>query len=982
MKPKSAIVKLLKRNSRRRFSAYLMTTILLIVTGSVILLSGVLYIYFGKRLDLEFRKKVMAQKGHMEIILESRMAKIKNMLKDLGSDNTIRFTMKMGHMSKLEERLKEYYPYEESVYFFARKNGQQFLSPATYPGIGKKTINIVRSRFSEGEIIGDGPKTRLIWWLDAPIMQPKENIGSVYALYDMAADQDLIETVTQTIDGDISIPKTDFLISLIDGKSLALEKGILQQNHRGSEFLYLGPETILIKLKGFENIYFSTSQRNHIIEKRRIAILLGLCSLLVLGGSITLSLFLGRQMAHPIKEMAAKAIQISEGNKDISFEATGKNYLEFIQLSQAFNYMLQHLKAAEEKSRYNELLENIDDPVYLIDRNGKILEANEATYSDLGYSREAFFQLDLIDLIPKKDEVLFLGQLDGCKQDNDSVKMTIESYHLKSDGTSIPVEIKSRAIAYGGKEVILNVARDISERMEAEKALRESEERYRSVVDNSHDAILILDDHLRMIYVNNEFRRILGFSNDEMEGEKFESILSEDSLPFERDKFLRGDKGEDVQSDRECTMIRKDGEERLGKISATLIEDSAGEVKTVIQILDITEQLRAKEDKKQLEVQLRHAQKMEAVGTLAGGVAHDFNNLLQAIQGYSDLLLLEKDKDTPDYRELQEIKHAAQSASELTQQLLTFSRKVESNLRPVDLNNEVGQIHKLLKRVIPMMIETELHLADTLGTINADPAQLGQILMNLGVNARDAMPDGGKLVIETANVFLDENYCKMHLGAVPGNYVLLSISDNGEGMDKSTLEHIFEPFYTTKEIGKGTGLGLAIVYGIIKSHNGYIMCYSEQGEGTTFKVYLPVIEQEAVLKDERDEMPQKGGTETILIVDDDERIRNLGHEVLSKVGYKVVVAQDGEGTLDLYREEMDEIDLIILDLMMPGMGGQKCLEKLLNIDPMVKVIIASGYSPKGPAKDAIDGGAKGFLSKPYEIPQMLKMVREILDNSN
>ncbi|MDY6881256.1 MAG: PAS domain S-box protein [Thermodesulfobacteriota bacterium] len=981
MKSVKVMKGLFERDNRRRFAAFLMTRIVLIVTGAVILISGVLYVYFGERLDLKFEKKVMAQKGHMEIILETRLTKIQNMLKNLASDNTIRFTMKMNRMARLEERLKEFYLYEESVYFFAARKGQELLTPVTYPGIPEDIILRAQSRFSKGEIIGDGPKTRLIWWLEAPVRQPEENVGSLYALYDMTKDLDLLETISQTIDGDIAISKADFLLSMINGKSSPLTAEVLKHVQKGSEIVNLRPETILVKLNGFKNIYFSTSQRNHVIEKRRIALLLGFSSLLVLGVSITLSLFLGRQMALPLKEMAAKAIQISEGKKEISFETTGQNYLEFNQLSEAFNYMIGHLKAAEEKARYNELLENIDDPVYLVDREGRIQEANEATYAELDYSREGLFKTDFFHLLPKKDSDLLLGQLDNRAENNDSAKRTLESLHFKSDGTTIPVEIKSRAITYGGKEVILNVARDISERVEAEKALRESEARYRSVVENSHDAIVILDDQLRILYANSELRNKLGFSNDELEGEEFEKILAEDSLPFDREKFLRTENADNILS-HTCSMICKDGEKRLGKITATLIEDSAGEVKTVVQILDITEQRRSEEDKKKLEAQLRHAQKMEAVGTLAGGVAHDFNNLLQAIQGYADLLILDKTEDSSERRGLLEIKHATKSASELTQQLLTFSRKVESDLRPTDLNHEVMQIHKLLARVIPAMIETEVHLADDLATINADPAQLGQILMNLCVNARDAMQDGGKLLIETDNASLDENYCRTHLGAVPGRYVLLSISDNGEGMEKSTLEHIFEPFYTTKDMGKGTGLGLAIVYGIVKSHNGYIMCYSEPGKGTVFKIYLPVIEQEAALVDRLPEIVQIGGSETILIADDDVRIRNLGLEVLSKVGYNVVVAEDGEGTLDLYRNGMDDIDLIILDLMMPGMGGEKCLKRLLNLDPTVNVIIASGYSPKGPARDAIDGGAKGFLGKPYEIPQMLQLVREILDNGH
>ena len=236
------------------------------------------------------------------------------------------------------------------------------------------------------------------------------------------------------------------------------------------------------------------------------------------------------------------------------------------------------------------------------------------------------------------------------------------------------------------------------------------------------------------------------------------------------------------------------------------------------------------------------------------------------------------------------------------------------------------------------------------------------------------------MVIETENVSLDEEYCKSHLGARPGNYVVLAVSDTGHGMDKETRAHIFEPFYTTKGIGHGTGLGLAMVYGMVKSHGGYIMCYSEPGEGTIFKIYFPIIEQRAGLEEpEETEVPLKGGTETILLVEDDETIRNLGKQMLDKFGYKVLTAVDGENALELYRIEQERIDLIILDLIMPGMGGRKCLEELIRINPQTKVLIASGYSAKTRTKGMIEAGAKGFISKPYEMSQMLNLVREILD---
>jgi CheY-like chemotaxis protein len=370
---------------------------------------------------------------------------------------------------------------------------------------------------------------------------------------------------------------------------------------------------------------------------------------------------------------------------------------------------------------------------------------------------------------------------------------------------------------------------------------------------------------------------------------------------------------------------------------------------------------------------------MEAVGVLAGGIAHDFNNILQAILGYTQILLINKPENDPDISKLREIEKSAKRASELIQQLLTFSRKVETKPRPIDLNKQVRDVEKLLERVIPRMIQIELILAEDLKPINAEPAQIEQIIMNLAVNARDAMPDGGKLIIETSNVVLDEDYCRTHAGAKPGEYVMLSISDTGSGMEKDILEHIFEPFYTTKDTGKGTGLGLAMVYGIVKSHNGYIMCYSEPGRGTTFKIYFPAITDEYI-EQEPLIFPEDlfWGTETILLVDDEESIRNLGKQMLERFGYKVLLASNGEEAIEIYRTRMDQISLIILDLIMPGMSGDRCLKELLKINPQIKVIISSGYSPNHSVSKDIEKEAKGFINKPYDLKNLLSAVKEAL----
>ncbi|MBU2551647.1 MAG: response regulator [Proteobacteria bacterium] len=298
----------------------------------------------------------------------------------------------------------------------------------------------------------------------------------------------------------------------------------------------------------------------------------------------------------------------------------------------------------------------------------------------------------------------------------------------------------------------------------------------------------------------------------------------------------------------------------------------------------------------------------------------------------------------------------------------------------MDLNEQVEQARRLLERTIPRMIDIKLLLGRDLWTVLADPVQVEQLVLNLGSNAADAMPDGGRLVIETQNITVGEEYAQNHLGATPGGYVLLSVSDKGHGMDQETLAHIFDPFFTTKDIGKGTGLGLASVYGIVKGHGGYIMCYSEPGQGTTFKIYLPALEQGEKGKSvEESEKLMTGGTETILIVDDDESIRDFANNALQRFGYQVMTASNGREGLQTYSDKKDEIDLVILDIGMPVMGGHQCLVELRKVNPWAKVLMASGYSIDGHAGQAMESGAIGFISKPYQVKELLSRVRTAMD---
>jgi len=509
------------------------------------------------------------------------------------------------------------------------------------------------------------------------------------------------------------------------------------------------------------------------------------------------------------------------------------------------------------------------------------------------------------------------------------------------------------------------------ERKRAEEALRESEEKYRILVEKANDAIMVAQDGL-VKFPNPKCLEISGYSAEELTSLPFVNLIHPEDRDMVMDRHRRRLAGKKVPSSYAFRIINKKGEVVWVTLEAILI-NWEGRPATLNFLRDTTEQRR-------LEAQLLQAQKMEAVGNLAGGIAHDFNNLLQAIHGYTEMLLFDKAEADEGYVELKEIERAAGRASELTRQLLTFSRKIESRLRPLNLNDVIKQMEKLLSRTLTKMINIELHLAGDLDAVNADPAQIEQILMNLALNARDAMPEGGRLVIETENVTLDEDYCETHLGANPGEYVLLSISDTGHGMDRQTLRHIFDPFYTTKETGEGTGLGLAMVYGLVKNHGGYITCYSEPGLGATFKIYLPAADRaEAAV--ETQSAPEKpiGGRETILLVDDEDNLRSLGRELLQRFGYTVWTAPDGETAIELFHEKSEAIDLVILDLIMPGLGGRKCLEEMLRIDPKAKIVVTSGFSPNGSTKELMEAGARSFISKPYNIKQMLTVVRRVLD---
>lgn len=535
----------------------------------------------------------------------------------------------------------------------------------------------------------------------------------------------------------------------------------------------------------------------------------------------------------------------------------------------------------------------------------------------------------------------------------------IDRYHVM-------VEERTKELVQANEQL----RQEIRDRRLAEEAQRKTEERYRTLFEESKDAILIVHPDGEIIDANPSCSELFGAAREE--------IVGHDILQFYWNPGDRGLLGAQIRQagfarEFQWEVRRKDGSQRDCVLNSSAWKDKHGNILGHLSIVrDVT-------DSRRLQEQLLRSQKMEAVGTLAGGIAHDFNNLLHVIQGYAEMALLDVQETQSGYSELHQIMRAARSAAELTQGLLTFSRRVESRLRPIHLNQELNQVVRMLARTIPKMIDIQLLLSETVDPVKADPAQFQQVVMNLAVNARDAMPNGGKLVLETQNIYLDEEYCKSHLDVERGNYVLLAVTDTGSGMSKKTVDRIFEPFFTTKKVGEGTGLGLAMVYGIVKNHGGGIICYSEPGQGTTFKIYWPALEREAAADAEEETAVLVGGSETILLVDDEEAVRKLGEQILKRFGYTVLSAPNGKEGLEVFTQERERIALIILDLIMPEMSGRECLSEILKIDPATKIIVATGYAANGQIDQAVKEGARTSMRKPFEARQMLTLVRRVLD---
>ncbi|MBI3650056.1 MAG: response regulator [Acidobacteria bacterium] len=633
------------------------------------------------------------------------------------------------------------------------------------------------------------------------------------------------------------------------------------------------------------------------------------------------------------------------------------------------------VRLQESETQLTGIIASAMDAIISVDENQRIILFNHAAETIFGCPPATAIGQPLDIFIPKKYHQAHRQHIEKFRQSQVTKRVMNnlgEIYGLRYDGEEFPVEASISQSGLHGKKIFTVILRDISARQKAEKALQLSESRSRQIIESDMMGIIFCNKEETIVDANQEFLNMIGFEREALSA----GLLNWERLTPPQFRHLDQQAFHDLAANGKCApyekeIYRKDGSRLPILIGGTILENY-NDVKIAF-VLDISKL-------KSLEQQLNQAQKMEAVGRLAGGVAHDFNNLLTAIIGYSQIVLLRTDKQDPRRPEIQEVLKAGERAADLTKQLLAFSRHQVLQPRVLNLNQVVSDTEKLLQRILGEDIDIKVSLKADLPNIKADPGQMSQVIINLCVNARDAMPDGGKLILETDTMEVNEAYISAHQQLPPGDYVVLMISDNGCGMDKETISHIFELFFTTKGPDQGTGLGLATVYGIVKQSGGHLWVYSEPNYGTTFKIFLPII-FEGVEIETTSQMSEQElkGSETLLLVEDEEMLRVLACKILETCGYTVLVATNGQEAWEIHQRYSEPIDLLLTDVIMPQMNGRELVAALGIERPTMKIIYMSGYTDNtNIAQDLLKENVK-FIQKPFQPENLARLVRQSLN---
>ena len=662
------------------------------------------------------------------------------------------------------------------------------------------------------------------------------------------------------------------------------------------------------------------------------------------------------QLLHDLKELRQKVTELKQNAvREQNETATYTQSLEF----------------------YKNVINSLDDLIFVKNEKHEWVFLNDAACKFWGYRREDLLGKTDHDIFPKDEADIYWEKDDEVLQSGEP-DLNVEKQTIGGEPYTIATKKSIYRDPHTGEQYIVGTIRDITEQKRAEEALQRERDKAQQYLDIAGVMLVALGKDGTVNLINKKGCQILGHAaEEEIIGRNwFDNFIPEERRSEIREVFdeLMNSSSSEVQY-FENAVLTKNGTERMVAWHNTLLTNDEGDtIGTLSSGEDITEN-------RQLEEQLFQSQKMEAIGRLAGGIAHDFNNLLTAIIGYTDIIARDTGVKEKHRSYVEEIKKSAERAATLTQQLLAFSRKQIMQPKVMNLNTMLKNTKNMLQRMIGEDIAFKLTLGDPIGMIKVDPGKIEQVVINLAVNARDAMPNGGSLEIETMNTSLDSSFCALHKGSHPGEYVLLSVHDSGKGIDEETMKHIFEPFFTTKEIGKGTGLGLATVYGIVRQSGGYIDIQSREGSGTTVAIFLPRIDESPKAADKKEMTAVKGKNETVLFVEDDDMVRNMVSAVLKQYGYNVIEAENGSVAIT-HCEREQKIDLMITDVVMPGKSGPELVRQISTLQPDMKILYVSGYTDEAIVHHGVLDENTPFLQKPFTPQKLALKVQELLhDNS-
>lgn len=1091
-------------------STYISITITLLVIGSTLVISGILYFSLSKSLTSEFEDRVGAQCGETLQILSGRFQETDNRLRELSLDNTIRVTLMLGVYQQLKEHLSQKYRSDNGTYFFIRPLNSEKLFKSSISNLSRKKLSaILTSSSAAGKLVRFG-KYGFIYSLSYPVFRQKDRIGTAYAIYILNKDETLLKSVCKH--------KTSSIIKINNGRAWNILTGKIVKGFnlltekikkQGLSYIVLNNEkaAVVVNREFPDLIYLSgLNKLNNAKIKVLRPVLYSLAFVLIL--TITISLFLSRLLARPLSELSQLSLKIAEGKPYTDGKRISSNVIEVGQLMLSLSIMVNNLKKTEELKRYQQLFEGVADPVFIYDFSGKFLEVNQIALDQFGFSKQEFENTTFTNIIPEKQCNKIAALIEDISRTGGPVVFETEIFTKNS--TLVYVECHAKKIIFKGKKAVLSVARDITDRKKiqhdlvrseerlslalevslaitwefnlktekfkidtdkfklpgyeradlekvtdilnlinpnnikkvrrrfkefikgnkpyyqdefsiitvngeqrwlnnrakvikfdqdnkpmiiigtaidiselkmAEQALRDNEERYRTILDNRNIGYVEVDLKGNLTFFNEALCDITGYSPDELFGMNYKTYTDDKTSEEIKRKYRAIFKTGKSLKSFEYPAFRKSGDLVTVEASVSLMKDPNGRACGFrALIIDITERKRAEQERKKFESELRQSHKMEAIGTLSGGIAHDFNNILSGIFGYCQLAEMNIDNPVKAKSYVGQVFKGAKRAASLIQQILTFTRQTDHEKQLLEVSIVVKEALKLLRSSIPSTIEIKENVFSD-KNVMADPTQIHQVVMNLCTNAYHAMRDkGGKLEVELNDIEISQRNSLPDMNILPGEYIRLKVSDTGHGMDKETMGKMFDPYFSTKKAGEGTGLGLALVYAIIEDHKGYIKAYSTVGKGTEFYVFLPVEDKKDVaMHPSGSRKPLKGGQEKIMVVDDEKSILDSIEEFLKDYGYTVTTFSNGAEAFEEFKKSPDEFDLVITDMTMPHMTGDKLSAGILKIKKDIPIILCTGYNENISKDKALELGIKQYIQKPIDSEELVSLIRELLD---